>query len=184
MRPPRTIPVREELRLMALRRLFFCCASIVVLMSGCFLDGTMYAPGYSESAFEAIKIGDSREKVLSSLGKPLDTVGYRFYYYYNDRDLIFLVDTEMQSVSFASFCNPSDEAMNKYGSGLTPAQLEKLLGPPEKSIGVDLGQSDNPALYSLVYSRPGNGLSWKFRKLDINKNSGKVVKKISKTLND
>jgi outer membrane protein assembly factor BamE (lipoprotein component of BamABCDE complex) len=36
---------------------------------------TRYAPGYSEAAFKSLKIGDTEQKVLSLLGKPMSTDG-------------------------------------------------------------------------------------------------------------
>lgn len=40
-----------------------------------FTFDTEYAPGYSEEAFRAVEIGDSREKVLGLLGQPLRVYG-------------------------------------------------------------------------------------------------------------
>lgn len=45
---------------------------------------TEYAPGYTESAFLAVQIGDSRERVIELLGEPLrvgdDSVGETLIY--------------------------------------------------------------------------------------------------------
>jgi hypothetical protein len=40
-----------------------------------FTFDTEYAPGYSEEAFRAVEIGDSREEVLCLLGQPLRVYG-------------------------------------------------------------------------------------------------------------
>jgi hypothetical protein len=40
-----------------------------------FTFDTEYAPGYSEEAFRAVEIGDSKEEVLSLLGQPLRVYG-------------------------------------------------------------------------------------------------------------
>jgi hypothetical protein len=34
---------------------------------------TRYAPGFSEQAFRSVRVGDAREQVIASLGKPLNS---------------------------------------------------------------------------------------------------------------
>ena len=50
----------------------FLAVIVAVFAIPIFITDTEYAPGYSESPFQAIRIGDSREDVLRALGEPLE----------------------------------------------------------------------------------------------------------------
>ncbi len=79
------------MKLAKLRRdTVFLLVLAVVILVGCgaihhFFFRTEYAPGYTESAFLAVQIGDSRERVIELLGEPLrvhewDTIGETLIY--------------------------------------------------------------------------------------------------------
>ena len=58
-----------------MRRALIVILAVVTLPLGVFvlqhvLFATQYAPGYSEAAFEQIKIGDTEEMVRTALGEP------------------------------------------------------------------------------------------------------------------
>lgn len=154
-----------------------------LLLIGCSGAGTLYAPGYSEAAFRKIEIGTSEEKVVELLGEPLRIVGDRYYYYYDAIGLVFLVDEKRDSVVLAEFSRAAIEDENAYASPLSISQLTSRLGSPKRVIGVDLGQSDDRNIVSYIYSRQKKGWPWwNYRKIDVDKSSGKVVDKVYRTM--
>jgi hypothetical protein len=144
--------------------------------------GTSYASGYSEQAFQALAEGDPERKVLAELGPPLWEVGYRYYYYYRSRELVFLVDKKKGSASLARFSLATDEQKAPYSGIETLEQLTEMLGAPERRIDVDSGQSRDPDVKTLVYSEQDQGFHlpwWQYRLIYIHKESGKVTGKYS-----
>jgi hypothetical protein len=149
--------------------------------------GTSYAPGYSEQAFQALAEGDSERKVHAELGPPLWEVGYRYYYYYRGRELVFLVDKKKGTASLARFSKATEEQKAPYSNIETFEQLTDRLGAPERLIGVDLGQSQDPAVKNLVYSEQDQDFHlpwWQYRLVYVHKETGKVTGKVSLLLSD
>ncbi len=149
--------------------------------------GTSFAPGYTERAFQAIAEGDAEQKVLAELGPPLWEVGFRFYYYYRGRELVFLVDKENGTASLTDFSKATEEQKDPYSSIETFEQLTDRLGAPERFIGVDSGQSQDPEVKTLVYSEQDQNFHlpwWQYRLVHIHKETGKVTGKVSLLLSD
>jgi len=145
--------------------------------------GTFYAPGFSEAEFRNIEIGTTETEVLRVLGAPLRIVGNRFYYFYDDGRIVFLVDEKQGHAELSSISKGEHDGLSPYTRLQSIEQVKSIHGTPERVIAVDLGQSENRNVVSYIYSRQKVGAPWwEYRKIDIDKDSRTVVGSVSRTL--
>ncbi len=120
--------------------------------------------------------------MLAELGPPLWEVGFRFYYYYRGRELVFLVDKEDGTASLTDFSKATEEQKAPYRDIETLEELTEVLGAPERFIGVDSGQSQDPEVKTLVHSNQDQSVHlpwWQYRLVYIHKETAKVTGKYS-----
>lgn len=157
---------------------------LLLFFTGCNELGTTYAPGYSEQGFSSIKVGDTKAHVISVLGEPLRIVGNGFIYSYFGEKAWFMVDTETGKVSISTRLGAqSDEKRRLYEGIKTIDELTKTLGAPDKISRAHRGQSNNPEVWSYVYSEE-KGHAWKVRVVFVHKISEKVVDKWAYNMTD
>ncbi|GMW03802.1 MAG: hypothetical protein AMXMBFR84_49360 [Candidatus Hydrogenedentota bacterium] len=92
---------------------------------------TIYAPGFTEEGFEKIRVGDTTEFVLETLGRPLAITPADFpkLFYYSDEDISIIREQDQTIVSIRD--------PNGYLElhGLDPMrirELEEKLGEPNE----------------------------------------------------
>lgn len=158
--------------------------SSLLQVAGCHEMGTKYAPGYSESAFDSIAIGYTKDQVLTLIGEPLRKVGHLFIYRYYEQAVNFTVNTETGDVSVSAVLEShAEDKLNLYEGVKSLEQLTETFGSPDKILRAHSGQSDDPEVSSYIYSEE-DGHWWKVRVVFIHKVTGKVVDKWAYNMTD
>ena len=159
---------------------------------------TEYAPGYAARAFDAVRLGDTREAVVSRLGEPLsshDTEPYRKWIFSDDHQPTFAEsgtgDGTYTTFTFDGSGRVShvsgQTALSAYtirmGDGenflkLKNEAIQRILGETEDGIRARFGQAvavyDYRASKVLDYSRSPSSSNYHLRKLGLDRD-GKVV---------
>lgn len=163
---------------------------------------TQYAPGYSGRKFSAIKLGDSVQSVIASLGQPFSIQEVRpsvQWIYSADKQQNFPhsgagagtyttieFDTNGAVVSIDGTLQTSSSSFT-FGDGLnylklTSDQIEKLIGSKQVEIKKQFGQpvathEDKSSKY-LRYSKSPSSANYHLRIIGVDE-KGMVVKIIS-----
>lgn len=145
-------------------------------------DASLYAPGFSESAFSQVRIGMSAQDVYSLLGEPL-SISYESF------PETWLYDRELHKASPDAF-EPYDrvefdangvvatcfvEHHKRCRAGMSRQEVVAALGEPSKLV-----RASAKALY---YSSPGSYGVHRARILEMNK-SDRVVNVVRYTTHD
>jgi hypothetical protein len=164
---------------------------------------TQYAPGYSGRKFSAIKLGDSEQSVIASLGQPFSSQEVRpsvKWIYSADNQQNFPhsgegagtyttieFDTNGVVVSIDGMLQTASSSFS-FGDGLnylklTTAQIEKLIGSRQKEIKKQFGQPvatyEDKSSKFLRYSKSPSSANYNLRIIGVDE-KGRVVKIISK----
>ena len=161
---------------------------------------TQYAPGYSEKKFKSIKLGDSEQIVIASLGRPFSSKGTKPYleWIYSAEDqsrfsrtgeglgtyTTIRFDTNNHVVSIDGMVQTSVNSFT-FGDGLnylklTSLQIKQLTGKSSDEIKKQFGPpaasyKDNTSRF-LRYSKSPSSANYFLRAIGVDEN-GTVVKK-------
>ena len=189
-------------------------AAILGLLAAVFafpllMKDTEYAPGYSESAFREIRIGDSRAEVVSALGPPLKTataepweswlycdathpgyyenggVGGTFTEFTFDQDgKVTTVFGQQEARSTGILSSTTTAILGKGYLPLAPGDDKALVGVDrariEKLHGKPRFIQKNEATEFLLYTRSPSSTHYEVRKVGLDA-TGRVVAKKSYT---
>jgi hypothetical protein len=159
---------------------------------------TEYAPGYAARAFDAVKLGDTREAVVSRLGEPLssyDTEPYQQWIFSDDQQPSFS-ESGIGNGTYTTFTFDSSGRVKNVAGQTTPTgntirigdgenflklkddEKKGLLGKAEDAIRTRFGQPvavyDYRASKVLHYSRSPSISNYHLRELGLDQN-GMVV---------
>lgn len=160
---------------------------------------TQFAPGYSEKKFRAIRLGDSEQQVLATLGPPFsteDTEPYQAWIYSDGNQRHFARDGEGRG-TYTTFRFDSNEcvvAVNgmvqtspssfEFGDGLnylklSGAQIESLKGTAageiKRRFGPPVAVYEYQATKMLCYSRSPSSANYHLRIIGVDQH-GRVVR--------
>ena len=159
---------------------------------------TEYSPGYTARVFDAVKVGDSREAVVSRLGEPLssyDTEPFHQWIFSGDQQPSF-AESGTGSGTYTTFTFDSTGRVKNVSGQTTPTantirigdgenflklkndEIKGLLGKTEDAIRTRFGHPvavyDYRASKVLDYSRSPSSSNYHLRKLGLDQN-GNIV---------
>lgn len=182
---------------------FITVCVLVVLCLGIFVAGsfdTQYAPGYAESAFRKIKIGDDVNRVISLLGQPLSVIEAVPYteWEYSDRPQHGFAEDGMSALrgSFTILRFDKDGRMIYLGGQLqneasritigdgdnflklTNVDFQRLQCKTSQEVAVTIGSPhatyEYKAVKEMVYSRSPSSANYVMRRIGLDER-GNVV---------
>jgi hypothetical protein len=160
---------------------------------------TQYTPGYSDKKFKSVKLGDSEQFVIASLGQPFSTQSTKPYseWIYSGVNQRRFARTGEGSGTYTTIRFDSSGRVESMGGmvqesastvtfgdglnylGLTTAQIDKLIGSSREEIktrfGLPAATYENKSTKVLRYSRSPSSANYHLRAIGVDKD-GKVVR--------
>lgn len=154
------------------------------------IDRTLYAPGFSEAAFNKVYVGQSLDDVRKLLGEPMrmgppaedvwDYGNWRLYFDVDGKTMLTYREWLEDGEQPFDYSNAPSGIVDRIKNGLTQEEALNLYGEPEKREKNWWGDG----IKILMYTHAEEGgrysdVAWKRRELWVNLKTNQVAKVVA-----